>query len=217
MSLSYAAEELQAQSTKSAVLTECEQSMGGKLLHTVKLHPQDQPHTSKGLQAVLSQSFQPGTPELPEQADQDLLHSLSTTSLYSTGSGQGPSLQASVSNNNHEGSPSRHRLAQSSGSVLQQPSSSVQQQSNLETPDSTPGVDAAADMLPEHSLVAQMSTDAQISTDAHLSTDAQMSSDAQDLSEPQQDALTLEGVDAKTAQLAHILTTLASGNGRHLP
>ena len=134
----------------SDAVTECEQTR----------HSKRGPGQSKrGLQATLSQSFQPDTPEHPNN---DLLHSLSATSMRSTGSGIEPqtSSSANIQDAATEGAKApddmlpEHSLAAQMSSEA--PASSLQQSSQPAA--NTEVEELADDMLPEHSLAAQMSS-----------------------------------------------------------
>ncbi|KAL0046368.1 hypothetical protein WJX82_010459 [Trebouxia sp. C0006] len=173
----------------SDAVTECEQTR----------HSKRGPGQSKrGLQATLSQSFQPDTPEHPNN---DLLHSLSATSMRSTGSGIEPqtSSSANIQDAATEGAKApddmlpEHSLAAQMSSEA--PASSLQQSSqpaaNTEVEELADDMEAI-DMLPEHSLVAQMSID-----------------------EPQPDAGEEDSVASRTTQLPHVLTTIESGLSAH--
>ena len=132
----------------SDTATDCEQTGGGKHLPAVKFQLQGpaQDQSERGLQATLSHSFQPLTPGHP---DDHLLHTLSATSQYSTGSGPD---QADVSTDNQDAAQ-----AEPTGTAAAQPPS-------LDTP--AQDMTAADDMLPEHSLAAQMSCQASPSAEA---------------------------------------------------
>ena len=61
----------------------------GQQLKSLKVQPDAQPAKGRALQSLLNQSFQPATPDQP-QLDHALLHTVSTTSNYSSSSGQQP-------------------------------------------------------------------------------------------------------------------------------
>ena len=195
---------------------DCERTGHSKGLPTVKLQQPGPGQSKRGLQATLSQSFQPDTPEHPND---NLLHSLSATSMRSTGSGIEP--QSSPSANTQDAATEgakvpddmvpEHNLAAQMSSEA--PASSLQQPSQ---PTANTQVEAVADdMLPEHSLAAQMSNADQVlcpgdkeATDMlpEHSLVAQMSIDG-----PQRDAGEQDSVASRTTELPHVLTTIESG------
>jgi len=134
---------------------ECEQTGGSKGLPSVKHQLPGPGQSKRGLQATLSQSFQPDTPEHPKD---DLLHSISATSMRSTSSGIEP--QTSPGTNTQDASQPESALATSA-----QPASTNQQlhQQQSEPSAATEGA-KVLDMLPEHSLAAQMSSEAPASS-----------------------------------------------------
>ncbi|KAL0019019.1 hypothetical protein WJX77_011438 [Trebouxia sp. C0004] len=136
---------------------ECEQTGHSKGLPLVKLQQPGPGQSKRGLQAILSQSFQPDTPEHPKD---DLLHSVSEASMRSTGSGIEP--QTSPSANAQDASQPESAFAMSA-----QPASANQQlhyqQQSIPSP-ATQGAKVPDDMLPEHSLAAQMTSEASASS-----------------------------------------------------
>ena len=156
-------------------------------IQAVKLQPQSQMQSKRGLQAVLSQSFQPGTPGQPH-VDHELLHNDSSTSVYSTGSGLGGDVQ--IKDIDVTDVPQAEPIhAQSEKPVRSEQHGSVPTSPHANTED----VVDAADMLPEHSLAAQMTFEAS--------------------PPPHNDAL-LDTGDANTEQLPPVLTKHDSGIGR---
>ena len=133
---------------------------------------------------MLSQSFQPGTPGQPH-VDHELLHNDSSTSVYSTGSGLGGDVQ--IKDIDVTEAPQAEPIhAQSGKPVRSEQHGSVPTSPHANTED----VVDAAEMLPEHSLAAQMTFEA-----SPL---------------PQNDAL-LDTGDANTEQLPPVLTKHDSG------
>ena len=147
---------------------ECEQTGHSKGLPSVKLQQPGPGQSKRGLQAILSQSFQPDTPEHPND---NLLHSLSATSMRSTGSGIEP--QTSSSANAQDAATEgakvpddmlpEHSLAAQMSSEA--PASSLQQP--LQSAANTHVEELADDMLPEHSLAAQISSELPASSAQH--------------------------------------------------
>ena len=183
---------------------ECEQTGHSKGLPSVKLQQPGPGQSKRGLQATLSQSFQPDTPEHPND---NLLHSVSASSMRSTGSG----IEAQT--NIQDASQPESAFARSA-----QPASTNQQlnQQHFIPSAASEGAEVSDDMLPEHSLAAQMSNADQLLSLAEKeaidmlpehSLVAQMSVD-----EPQPDAGEKDSVPSRTTQLPHVLDTIESGN-----
>ncbi len=138
----------------------CEQTGYSKGLPSVKLQQPGPGQSKRGLQATLSQSFQPDTPEHPNN---NLLHSLSATSMRSTGSGIEP--QTSSSANAQDAATEgakvpdnmlpEHSLAAQMSS--EPPTAPLQQPSQPAA--NTHVEELIDDILPEHSLAAQMSSE----------------------------------------------------------
>ena len=132
---------------------ECEQTGHSKGLPSVKLQQPGPGQSKRGLQATLSQSFQPDTPEHPKDK---FLHSVS---MRSTGSGIEP--QTSPSANTQDATQPESAFAMSA-----QPASTDQQlhQQQFIPSAAAEGAKVHDDMLPEHSLAAQMSSEAPASS-----------------------------------------------------
>ncbi|KAA6417514.1 MAG: hypothetical protein FRX49_12540 [Trebouxia sp. A1-2] len=137
---------------------DCEQNGHSHGLPSVKLQQPGPGQSKRSLQATLSQSFQPDTPEHPQDS---LLHSVSATSMRSTGSGIDPQTM----NTQDASQPEESAFAMSAqrASTKQQ----LHQQSNPSAANG--GANMLDDMLPEHSLAAQMSSEALASSLQQLS------------------------------------------------
>ncbi len=133
---------------------EREQTGHSKGLPSVKLQQPGPGQSKRGLQATLSQSFQPDTPEHPKD---NLLHSVSASSMRSTGSGIEP--QTSPSANTQDALQPESAFAMSA-----QPASTNQQLHQQQSKPAIEGAKVPDDMLPEHSLAAQMSSEAPTSS-----------------------------------------------------
>lgn len=184
-----------------------EQTGHSKGLPSVKLQQPGPGQSKRGLQATLSQSFQPDTPEHPND---NLLHSVSASSMRSTGSG----IEAQT--NIQDASQPESAFARCA-----QPASTNQQldQQHFIPSAASEGAGVPDDMLPEHSLAAQMSNADQLLSLAEKeaidmlpehSLVAQMSID-----EPQPDAGEEDSVASRTTQLPHVLDTIESGLSAH--
>ena len=131
---------------------ECEQTGHSKGLPSVKLQQPGPGQSKRGLQATLSQSFQPDTPEHPNDY---LLHSVSASSMRSTGSG------SEAQTNIQDASQPESAFARSA-----QPARTNQQldQQQFIPSAASEGAEVPDNMLPEHSLAAQMSSEAAASS-----------------------------------------------------